>query len=368
MPDECEWSAYHLFYADRKRALDHFVRPVISSLLAGGYIGRFFFIRYPLGGAHIRLRVCSRSQDTEIVEERLHKAAALFLSQYPSATMIDSPGDSQIKSRFSSGDLPAADTGLAYPEGTFLRFAFEPETERYGGAALLGHSLDFFFASSIRALGFTAAHGGKPLSRQLVLAMSLLAQQAWGFAESESEFLDLITYRTAVWQHRSESLCARGDQIFEENRDRFRALLLHELVEISTDSSPTAISPHSSGLYAAAACGLSQRIRSASYETRRQIVTSQMHMTANRLGLSNHDEIYINRILWRAAQDLATVEALKWGELLEFLAERRNSCTLTALEDLLPAFESELRPADNRVRPIGLQPEGSDEMCGAESD
>ena len=49
---------------------------------------------------------------------------------------------------------------------------------------------------------------------------------------------------------------------------------------------------------------LSQSIRAADHATHQRIGGSQLHMTANRLGLSNTEEVYLGRILTLVAAKL----------------------------------------------------------------
>jgi len=56
--DEATWIGYHLFYyEDPRRAVLGFVRPAVAALVEVDLIESFFFLRYALGGPHVRLRL-----------------------------------------------------------------------------------------------------------------------------------------------------------------------------------------------------------------------------------------------------------------------------------------------------------------------
>jgi hypothetical protein len=302
---ESQWYAYHFFYSgDRNLVLHHFVRPTVWKLQADHCIDSFFFIRYPLGGPHIRLRLRVLPGQIGIVEDLLARAAGDFLARWPS-------GDVQEGRIDLAEAIPqdrADDAG--YPDNSLLRFTFEPEVERYGGERLLPCSLNFFFVSSVSALDWVAAHFQKPWASQLPRALSLLVQQARGFAHDEREFLDLFTYRLPVMPAVAESVCARGDAVFEAQRDVFMTMVFCALNETSA-------------LGEAARC-LSREIQAAAPDVRRQIGTSQIHMTANRLGLSNPEEIYLGRIVCRAVREIEETEPATWSWFLESLADRQS--------------------------------------------
>ena len=78
-------------------------------------------------------------------------------------------------------------------------------------------------------------------------------------------------------------------------------------------------------------------IAGADATTRRRILVSQLHTSANRLGLTNQEEIYLTRILVRAFAALLASSARE--DLEAQLAARAALVPRAGLEDLLrPAF------------------------------
>jgi thiopeptide-type bacteriocin biosynthesis protein len=172
--------------------------------------------------------------------------------------------------------------------------------ERYGGPELLEPSLDFFAASSAQALEVICEPGWESSGRRGALALRLLFRQARGFAQSEEELLLHLGYRLPLRQEMADEIWSKADRDFEARREIYRNLLKHELSLLAKGDVPI--------LYEAAQ-RLSQAVRGQAPRTRWQIGHSQLHMTANRLGFFPIQEMHLQRILWRAARDLAQTEA-----------------------------------------------------------
>ena len=75
-----DWRAFHFFYhGNLSMVIDKFVRPSIGRLVNDGLIDSFFFIRYILGGPHIRLRVHPCKGCSAETAQRLTADAKEFL-------------------------------------------------------------------------------------------------------------------------------------------------------------------------------------------------------------------------------------------------------------------------------------------------
>ena len=75
---ELECSSYHVFYHGRlDQPLLQLVYPAVRELWLRGRCRRFFFIRYALGGPHLRLRLfCARAHAEEVDRLVQRRAAA----------------------------------------------------------------------------------------------------------------------------------------------------------------------------------------------------------------------------------------------------------------------------------------------------
>lgn len=280
------WLSYHVFCArQRLRVLHHFVLPLLKVLCGAGELESFFFIHYPEGGLHFRLRLFPRAGRARAVAASVRAAAGAYTGD------DGEPADLEI-----------------------LEVPFEPETERYGGQELLLHSLEFFCVSSVVALEFFLSYGLESRSRQLARAFRLLGQQALGLANCVDEFLSLGGYMSFRWDEDSDGAAARGDRVFEQRPQDFVAAM-GNLVRCFNQSSVAGRSDGCASTFAGAASLLAAATRAAALDVRRSIGVSQMHMTSNRLALDNHEESYLARLLWRAARGLAESDQDSWQGL-----------------------------------------------------
>lgn len=291
--DWSRWRSCHLYYhGDRNLLLDRLVWPLVGSLFHSRTIDHFFFIRYELGGPHVRLRLRALPGAEESVEEAAAKAAGDFFARWPSAQ----PRSTETMMRWTRETLaadPSETDATIYPDNSLRIVPFEPQIDRYGGPELFGASLDFFALSSLRALAFAHESGAEPRSRQLPHILRALACQALGFARDEPELLRLLGYAEAGEGHPLAPFAARGDRAFEQQPEVLRRLLVDAL----TGTGEQGAGPLDE------ARGLAAALRGAAPATREGILRSHMHMTANRLGLSNPEEAHAGRILWRAAEE-----------------------------------------------------------------
>lgn len=274
------------------------VRPAVAALLDQGRIDQFFFLRFDLGGPHVRLRLRLRAlsgMDAD-VERTAEAAAAAFFAHRPTPGPLSAETIHQ-RNRVILAEDPSEQEDVVHPDRSVLWSGWEPESDRYGGPALLPASLDFFAVSSARALALLAEQTGLPRSRRLPGQLRLLAAQAWGMAGSVAELESLLSWALPPHGHPLERFVARGDQAFEKSRDGLVTLLRAGTGEVSPEM-----------LYSEAARRLRQEITAAPPDVRMRILKSQMHMTANRLGLSNPEEVHASRLLQRAAETLGDLQ------------------------------------------------------------
>jgi hypothetical protein len=335
-----EWRAYHLFcHGDRNRLLDALVRPAVRSWLEAAWIDRFFFVRYSLGGPHVRLRVRILPGYAAAVEEALERAAAEHFASHPSPASLSAEEVRRGNRRLGTLD-PGESEDDVYPDNSLRRMPLRFETERYGGEGLLPASLDFFTLSSARALRFVADHGASPWAAQLPQVFRSQARLAWGFARDGGGMIALLEAAATVWGEALAPAAARGDAVFAQSREVLRRLLREELAGL-----PTAPAGSAPWLEAEAALRLARGLRSAEAGVRDRIVSSHLHMAANRCGLDNPNEVYLSRLLGLAARDLAASDPAFWDRLeatFGMRGDNRGDGDLAAL--LPPAFAAVFAP------------------------
>lgn len=299
---ESGWLNYHLYYhQDLSSAIDGFVRPLVAGLLRSDGIDHFFFIRYWLGGPHIRLRLHPRPGAAAPVIESVETAARDFLASRPSTSTLGREAILRFNEQVLAHDAHELDDSI-HPDNSLLAFPFRPEIERYGGPELWRDSLDFFAVSSATALELLRAHGGEPRSRQLALAFRVLARQALSFAGDEDDRVAQCRYAVDLWGGRMPRVLDKADRVLEERRSTFDRLFELELDRLGAGPGAR-VGEGAKAQLGEAARRLAWSVRAASRDVRQRIGTSQLHMTANRLGLSNAEEVYLSRILARVAHD-----------------------------------------------------------------
>lgn len=315
------WLAFHFHYHERQdRLLEELLRPLVASLVERGEIDSFFFVRYLLGGPHIRLRVrlCG---DGQAMAAEVRGTAERFFAAFPSRATLPEDKILAINREILNNDPTERDEAV-HPDNFVRPAPFHPEIERYGGPELFPQSLAFFAISSCRVLRWLHEKAGDPGSR-LSFAFHLLALQALGSSRDGQELLALLRYPMAG-EAASALLVEKGDAAFERQKES-HVQALRRRVEAIVDG------PLFGGELLA-----ERTLEGALREVgaRRGILSSHLHMTANRLGLKNAEEIYLARLLWRTFGELAGSEPALWGQLERSLAERAGS---RSVEDLLPA-------------------------------
>jgi hypothetical protein len=306
-----DWRAYYVFYhADRNRLLRGLVLPLVRQLFQDGAIDRFFFVRYGLGGPHLRLRW--RVTDTAAAgaaETALAHAAAKFFAHTPSRNSLSEEQIRQTNHRFQlDGTLPS-DRCEAYPDNTWRRFPAEFEVERYGGPEHLDASLDLFALSSAHVLR-RFANQGEGSAWVRTAALRAVLHLAWGFAgDDEALFGDLVGYGPRLMGDDFASCARAGEAVFAKRRAPLVDMVCSELTWLTEQHA--ALDPL--GL-AGAACVLVGETGGGG--TRRwHFAESHIHMTANRLGLTNAEEVYLSRMLWAAVEAVRREQPETWRRL-----------------------------------------------------
>ena len=289
------WFSVHIHDEGGTRdALLTIVPAVLQDLHHDGSVDSFFFVRYKdERGPHVRLRLRLLGATADTCWERITAAA-----------------------------------GERFP---VVRSPYDPEIERYGGLAALPHSLAFFTISSAHALVFEREFGGLPRSRQLPLTLCVLLWQAWGLATDESDFRALLGYY-GIGQELHPEMVHLAEETFRRSRETLTGLVHRELLRLTAapddaDEEPASLASAVSLVTGARA--LSGALGDLAPRARWSVVSSQMHMAANRLGLTNPQETLSAGILTRAAAAVAASDTELWRRVGGAL-QRRSKVTAGA--------------------------------------
>lgn len=294
--------------------LAELVRPLTAGLLAQGDISRFFFVRYNLGGPHVRLRVLPAPGREEETARRVRSAAEAFFARHPSPEPLSAETIRERNRGIAAGDPSEAEhEDLVLPCDHVEECSAVFETERYGGAALLGHSLALFTLSSVDTLEWLA-EGPSTAASRLGEGTRALVRCAWGLAGDGEEMIRLAGQAADSVPGPLERFVREGDAAFER---RPGPLVERVRTEIATLSGISGDGGVEQPRWAAGPRRLAWELREAGRDVRWRIATSHVHMTANRLGLLVAEEVYLARMLRRAARELSLADAPFWREAWE---------------------------------------------------
>ncbi len=298
-PTSFGFLAFHVYDHDSlDRLLLGLVRPMVSVLARDGRIDRFFFVRFGLGGPHVRLRFRSVGTDPAPLRETIDSMTSAFFAANAQTRTLSALELRHMTDVVLAND-PTERDGAIYPNRTVRDAPFEPELERYGGLDVFNRSLDYFAVSSRRALRFLHAHGGATRAKQLPWLLRVLVAEAIGFAGFTDETPLLLAASFSGREDVFAQLIRRGDRLVEEHGSVLLRVLRTDIDAFLHGTSPLgAIDP------SATAYDLSSALAGETLATRRRILASHLHMSANRLGLDNAEEVYLGRAASRLVHSM----------------------------------------------------------------
>lgn len=301
---DSNWHAFHLFYYDdRDWVLLDAILPVVRRLLNQRAIKSFFFIRYGLGGPHVRLRLQVRPGAEEGVAAEVEKSAHRLFNQRPSRRQIEQEQLARATARISSHDLTTEHEQEIQPDNSLRSAPFDPEIERYGGSRYLPASLGLFAISSavtLRCLSQIA--GSAERGRLLGSAAEILCRQALGYARNSAELARLLSYSLGQWEREHPRAARQAAEAGDRQKEALVSLILREVEQRLALSPPVRLGDAQDPL-AVGSLLLSRALVELEPVRRIYIGWSHLHMTANRLGLRNSEEVYLSALLSAALEE-----------------------------------------------------------------
>lgn len=184
------WASWHLHVNSSARSVtDRVLIEVVRPLVESHPGWRWFFVRFWQGGPHLRLRIAG----PDAVEQRL--VTEDLMVRLPAAARLrpDEPPLDEAEYRASAHQHAAGERGgdrvVADLQSVGVRRqAYEPETERYGGASVLAESEELFCASSELALAMVASTDGTPMRMRMALAGTMSAVAALPDDRSQADY------------------------------------------------------------------------------------------------------------------------------------------------------------------------------------
>ncbi|MFD4656960.1 thiopeptide-type bacteriocin biosynthesis protein [Kitasatospora sp. NPDC058444] len=280
------WHSLHLALPLPAREADAFLTEDLAPLMDGLAGTEWFFIRYGEGGPHLRIR---------------HRG--------PGPAPADLAAElSRLAGRRTPPDGPFADG-----HGSVTEVRYEPETERYGGAALLPIAEEVFTHSTRAAVG--ALHTlGEDSENRLPLALDLAHTTAYALGFDELGASRWLRRHAAAWRWVTEfqplpgaAVHTRVNTVFARQRRALarRAQELRAALEAGTAAPrlgdwAARVAEAAARMRAAAPVGATAPAAPAGAEERLEwIWASQLHMLFNRLGVGPDEERAVCRLAAR---------------------------------------------------------------------
>lgn len=309
---ERDWLSVYLFFNGWiydpacDRVVVDVVEPFVRQCQASGWIDQHFFIRYSEFGPHVRLRLYGAP---DVLSGDVWPALAEHLRALNPDVRIDERPENPAVPQRAEGD-PVHVTHAA-------RVAYEPETDRYGGADALLVSERVFEVSSDAAYALTAkmtpersSRLGKGLLSMVVLVHAFCQDRERGAAFAQmysTNYLRSLVREDGgrdAWldafdqgfSQQSETLMEYVDAVWEAMDDG------DELSE-TLDAYADGMRRHRDALRALFDAG---RVEVGGVKTEEWgrvvngIAPSYVHMMNNRLGITLQEESYLGYLITRA--------------------------------------------------------------------
>jgi len=264
------WLNFHIYYhADRDQLLREAISPLLAELYKDGLLERFYFVRYSLGGPHIRLRLETTRHTAPLVRNTAEAYLQHYLHAAPSLRSLDREEIGRTTRMLIASDPNEHDANI-YPDNSILQLPFAPEINRYGGAELMSCSLDLFSFTSVEALTLINERSVQSRSEMFSRSVRALLRLSLVLAEERSALADF--WRTAT---------ATAPVSGQEMQARLR------LVQLLREESARAPEDEEWKLWSAAGSALRQKLSATAKAVARGIIRSHLHMFANRLDINN---------------------------------------------------------------------------------
>ncbi|MGW2874245.1 thiopeptide-type bacteriocin biosynthesis protein [Kitasatospora sp. NPDC001225] len=287
-PPAARWHSLHLALPLTAPEADAFLTEDLAPLMAGHADTDWFFIRYGEGGPHLRIRLRgpgpAPAHLTDLATELTRRAAR--------RTPPDGP--------FAGG------------HGEVTEVPYQPETERYGGAAMLPIAEEVFTHSTRTALAALDALRAAPGDR-LPLALDLAHTTAHALGLDELAASRWLRRHAASWRWVTEfrplpgaAVHVRVNTVFARQRTALahRARALRTALDAGTAAPWLAdwaarVAEAAARMRAAVPASADADASADAEERLSWIWASQLHMLFNRLGVGPDEERAVCRLAAR---------------------------------------------------------------------
>lgn len=273
--DPMKYVSIHLFYKNLNFLLRNVVFPFVELGKQGNLFQSYFFIRYSKGGTHIRLRLLTNE------EEKLKIFAKHYFDQFfieYLSTRIDQ------KDNFHSNN--------------FIQFIdYKPEIERYGGTELIKVAEQYFYISSetVRQLMTYFDDWNDKMAVGIGLQIQIMFAHAIGFSKLEAQYFFESYYQN--WLFVFDETTRKND-IFQSQfkiSNHQTTIEFAKSLWLDLEENTGFENPFLKNWYSATQT-LTKQFNQKNNQNH-SIYESLLHMTNNRLGISNYDEVLLAFVL-----------------------------------------------------------------------
>lgn len=279
---EPDWTTWHLHLGTSARsAHDRVIGEVIAPAVDSVPERPWFFLRYWQAGPHLRLRIGDLSTEERrrldaLLEDRLAEAGRPAEDEEP----LDREAYTADAARMTHGETGANRFVEELRSPGVHPADYAPETDRYGGVAMMPRTERLFQLSSelVRALLPQASSSAR---RSLIaLRATMAAAAALGDATEQAQY---YKHGVRLW-----SEWAAGYGLGREDLARL-CRLDQGMAGVARRFTPDDHGPFAE--WHRALAELAEEIRTGTARHPGEIVSSHVHMFHNRLGLPIHEEL-----------------------------------------------------------------------------
>ena len=334
-PVDHQWLSVHVFYASNANPmLVECVQPLVDRLRADGLITRYFFIKYWMEGPHVRLRVLpAPGVDPELVRTEVDTAVAEFLRRRPALYETDTEGLGDLYKQMylaeygqERWDAEYGDGVMPFrPNNSFAHIPYEREFGRYGGPAGIEVAEWHFEKSSDVVLDLLATTNVHVRPVLLGLSAQLSMMMCAVFFGDEHRISDFLDDYRRFWEVSYQEPSDEYHGSFDNSYRRMSSSLRDRLAALRRSAADDTVT---------STLGIEGRWLAHCRELRHRVVelvesgqvwfqrgggeptpatdldaamsvllSSYIHMTNNRLGVSILDEIYLSYLMRNALLD-----------------------------------------------------------------
>ena len=266
----------HLFYEDLNFLLRKVVFPFVELGMQDQLFQSYFFIRYSEGGTHIRLRMLTDNK--EKLKAFTKHYFEHFFNEHPST-------------RTHQHDS-------SYPNNSIQFIDYEPEIERYGGTALIKIAEQHFYISSetVRALMSYFEDWDNEMAIGISLQVQIMFAHAVGLSKEGARQFFENYYKNWLFIFDEETRKSAAFQTQFDISKHQSTIDFTTSLWLDLEESPDFENAFLKDWYAKTKT-IGQQFSAQTLQQRFSIYESLLHMTNNRLGISNYNEVLLAFVL-----------------------------------------------------------------------